>query len=109
MEALHIGEAREMTSIKHLKSGKHGAATVAKYAEHSTKAEGAAGYYNSESAPSRCLSHGTVALGLQGAVRREDLIAVLEGRLPDGADLSARVFFKTMTCNGKSMSISIDL
>ena len=109
MEALHIGEAREMISIKHLKSGKRGAATVTKYAERSTEAEGAAGYYKSESDPSRCLSHGTAALGLQGAVRREDLIAVLEGRQPDGTGLSAGTFFKTMTCNGKSISISIDL
>ncbi len=39
MEALHIGETREMISIKHLKCGKRGAAAFAKYAEHSTKAK----------------------------------------------------------------------
>ena len=76
-----------MLSLKNLKSSGGGARAVASYCEH--RAEGKVGYY-ADGAPSTWHGAGAVALGLQGAVKREDLVAVLEGRLNNGVDLSAR-------------------
>ena len=60
---------------------------MASYCEH--RADGKVGYY-ADGAPSTWHGTGAAVLGLQGAVKRQDLVAALEGRLPDGADLSAR-------------------
>ena len=81
-----------MLRIHHLKSSRS-AGSVADYFEHKRReAEAAqsAGYYQAKSAPSQWLGAGAAALGLQGEVRREDLIELLEGRLPDGTDLAKR-------------------
>ena len=81
-----------MLRIHHLKSSRS-AGSVADYFEHKKReAETArsAGYYEAKAAPSAWLGQGAAALGLQGEVGREQLIALLEGRLPDGTDLSTR-------------------
>ncbi len=58
--------------------------------EHSCDEERAAGYYERGDAPSHWFGAGTRALGLEGAVTRRDLISVLQGRLPNGDDISQR-------------------
>ena len=78
-----------MLSIKNLKSGHAGgAAGVANYCEHRSRANGV-GYY-SGGAPSAWHGAGAEALGLEGPVNRDDLVRVLEGQLPDGTDLTTR-------------------
>ena len=79
-----------MLSIKNLKSGGGGAAAVANYCENEREDGGTTGYYSQGSAPSRWVGRGAEALGLQGSVKREDLIRVLEGRLQNGVDISSR-------------------
>lgn len=81
-----------MLRIKHLKSSRS-ASSIADYFEHKKReaeARASAGYYENKSAPSQWLGKGAEALGLHGAVDREQLIELLEGRLPDGTDLTAR-------------------
>ncbi len=81
-----------MLRIHHLKSSRS-AGSIADYFEHKKReAEAAqsAGYYQAKSAPSQWLGQGAAALGLQGEVDREQLIELLEGRLPDGTDLTQR-------------------
>ena len=82
---------------KHLKVRKGqytGAAAghIAQYCEHTREAEGAAGYYagGTQTAPSLWLGEGAKRLGLTGEVKHDDLIAVLQGKLPNGTDLSKR-------------------
>ena len=80
-----------MISIKNLKGGKAGgAADVARYCEHRHDSEKGVGYYSGDGAPSFWHGAGALALGLEGPVKRDDLVAVLEGRLPDGTDLTKR-------------------
>ena len=50
----------------------------------------ATGYYSKNQAPSRWLGEGARALGLEGAVGDKDLYELLQGRMPDGTDLSKR-------------------
>ena len=82
-----------MLRIKHLKSSRS-AASIADYFEHKkqreAEARASAGYYQDKAAPSQWLGKGAEALGLHGAVDREQLIELLEGRLPDGTDLTQR-------------------
>ena len=81
-----------MLRIHHLKSSRS-SASIADYFEHKKReAEAArsAGYYQAKAAPSQWLGQGAATLGLQGEVGREQLIELLEGRLPDGTDLSTR-------------------
>lgn len=84
---------------KHLKvargqSARVAAEHIANYANeeqaHGVSHEGQPGYYAKADTPSRWIGEGAKALGLEGAVRRDDLIEVLQGRLPDGTDLSKR-------------------
>ena len=88
-----------MISIKNLKGGKGGGAgAVANYCAHElvlhkeahTGAEYTTGYYRDGSTPSAWHGAGAAALGLSGRVDRDDLVHVLEGRLPDGSDLTQR-------------------
>ena len=88
-----------MLRVKPIKSGGP-AVGIADYLEHQHRqtpeetpeasAGGRAGYYSHGAAPSQWLGQGAAALGLQGAVGREQLIELLEGRLPDGTDLTTR-------------------
>ena len=79
-----------MLRIKHLKSGR-GAAGIVDYLENQKQsAEAKVGYYQNKAAPSEWLGQGAATLGLEGAVDRAQLLALLEGRLPDGTDLTAR-------------------
>ena len=79
-----------MLRIKPLKSSR-GPAGIADYLENQkTSAEAKVGYYQKRAAPSEWLGQGAAILGLEGAVDREQLIPLLEGRLPDGTDLTAR-------------------
>ena len=83
-----------MLRIKHLKSGR-GTGRIVDYLEHrqleqQKKSAARIGYYANKAAPSAWLGQGAATLGLAGAVEREQLIALLEGRLPDGTDLTAR-------------------
>ena len=50
----------------------------------------ATGYYSKNQAPSMWLGQGAKLLGLEGAVEDKDLYQLLQGRLPDGTDLSKR-------------------
>ena len=88
-----------MISIKNLKGGQGGGANaVANYCEHElvlhqevhTGTEYTTGYYRDGSTPSAWHGAGAAALGLAGRVDRDDLVHVLEGRLPDGSDLTQR-------------------
>lgn len=47
-------------------------------------------YWQQEAVASRWLGQGAHALGLEGAVTRDDLVATLAGRAPDGTALTAR-------------------
>ena len=81
-----------MLRIKHLKSSRS-AASIADYFEHKKReadARATQGYYENKAAPSAWLGQGAAALGLEGAVDREQLVELLEGRLPDGTDLTKR-------------------
>ena len=82
-----------MLRIKHLKSSRS-AGSIADYFEHkkarAAEAQASAGYYENKAAPSQWLGQGAEALGLHGAVDRKQLIELLEGRLPDGTDLTQR-------------------
>lgn len=84
-----------MLRVKPIKSGGP-AAGVADYLEHrrdheaGDQASAREGYYSAGVAPSQWLGKGAAALGLQGAVDRDQLSALLEGRLPDGTDLTQR-------------------
>ena len=84
---------------KHLKvrkgqTARAAAEHIANYAReeqaHGVIREGQPGYYAKADTPSRWIGEGAKALGLEGAVRRDDLIEVLQGRLPGGTDLSKR-------------------
>ena len=84
---------------KHLKvrkgqTARAAAEHIANYAReeqaHGVTREGQPGYYAKADTPSRWIGEGAMALGLEGAVRRDDLIEVLQGRLPNGTDLSKR-------------------
>ncbi len=84
---------------KHLKvrkgqTARAAAEAVANYAReeqaHGVTREGQPGYYAKADTPSRWIGEGAKALGLEGAVRRDDLIEVLQGRLPNGTNLSKR-------------------
>ena len=77
-----------MLSIKNLKSNSGGAGAVARYCAHHANSRGV-GYY-ADAAPSAWHGAGATALGLTGPVERDDLMRVLEGRLPDGTDLATR-------------------
>ncbi|MHB8333163.1 MAG: MobF family relaxase [Candidatus Dormibacteria bacterium] len=88
-----------MISIKNLKGGQGGGAgAVANYCEHQlvlhqethTRAEYTTGYYRDGSTPSAWHGAGAAALGLSGPVDRDTLVRILEGRLPDGSDLTQR-------------------
>ena len=83
-----------MLSIKSLKGGPGAAASVADYAEHSVDlsrdGESKGGYYAQGGTPSDWYGTGARTLGFQGRVGRDDLVNALEGRLPNGADLSKR-------------------
>lgn len=83
-----------MLRVKPIKNG-GSAGGVADYLEHRQAQEGGGaaakeGYYSHGSAPSRWLGQGAEALGLHGAVERDQLVELLEGRLPDGTDLTQR-------------------
>ena len=82
-----------MLRIKHLKSSRS-AGSIADYFEHKkqrqAEARASAGYYEAKAAPSAWLGQGAQALGLEGEVDRGQLIELLEGRLPDGTDLTKR-------------------
>lgn len=95
-----------MLRIKHLKSGR-GAGGIVDYLENQKKsAEASVGYYQNKAAPSQWLGQGATALGLEGAVDREQLIALLEGRLPDGTDLSIRGGRKDAARLGTDITLS---
>ena len=95
-----------MLRIKHLKSGR-AAAGIADYLENQKpSAEAKVGYYQNKAAPSQWLGHGAATLGLEGAVDREQLIALLEGRLPDGTDLSIRGGRKDTARLGTDITLS---
>ncbi len=80
-----------MISLKNLKGGSSGGArAVAVYGEHVHDRSKGTGYYAGHGAPSAWRGQGAALLGLQGPVAREDLIAVLEGRLPNGDDVAGR-------------------
>lgn len=79
-----------MINLKNLKAGKRGAHDIAKYLEHLRDEGRGVGYYQSGGAPSEWHGSGARDLGLEGAVRTEDLARALEGKLPNGADLSRR-------------------
>ncbi len=71
------------------------ASGIARYCEHSAEPRsagglGPAGYYPWGKAPSRWLGRGAELLGLEGEVKHEDFVAVLQGKLPNGVDLSGR-------------------
>ena len=78
-----------MISIKNLKSGRRGAVDIAHYCEHQHQDKKGVGYY-ADRAPSAWRGQGAAALGLIGPVDRVDLVACLQGRLRNGADLSGR-------------------
>ena len=84
---------------KHLTVGKgqtsaQAANLVANYAEEEQKngasRAGQEGYYQKVDTPSRWYGEGARLLGLEGKVKREDLIEVLQGHLPNGEDISSR-------------------
>ncbi|AWP23161.1 hypothetical protein C4901_07325 [Acidiferrobacter sp. SPIII_3] len=81
-----------MLRIHHLKSSRSPASIVDYFEHKKREAEAArsAGYYQAKAAPSQWLGAGAATLGLRGEVRREDLIELLEGRLPTGEDLTKR-------------------
>ncbi len=84
-----------MLGIKHMSGGSASAGDIADYLESrvrkiESEASNAGGYYENRSAPSFWVGAGADALGLRGAVQRDDLIEVLQGRLPTGDDLSRR-------------------
>ena len=79
-----------MINLKNLKPGKRGAHDIAKYLEHLRDEDRGVGYYQSDGAPSEWYGAGARDLGLERAVRTEDLARILEGKLPDGTDLSKR-------------------
>ncbi|MHB8257641.1 MAG: MobF family relaxase [Acidiferrobacterales bacterium] len=74
-----------MLSLKNLKGS---GAAVAAYGEHRTNDRGV-GYY-AEGAPSAWYGQGAGGLNLRGAVERDTLVAVLQGHLTDGTDLTRR-------------------
>ncbi len=83
-----------MLRVKPIKSG-GSAGGVADYLEHRRdpqvgSADAREGYYSNRGAPSQWLGQGAAALKLQGAVGRDQLVELLEGRLPDGTDLTQR-------------------
>ena len=97
-----------MLRIKHLKSSRS-AASIADYFEHKKReaeARATAGYYENKSAPSQWLGKGAAALGLEGEVGREQLIELLEGRLPDGTDLTQRGGRAAQARRGTDMTYS---
>ena len=94
-----------MLRIKPLKSGR-AAAGITDYLEHRKEPERAVGYYENKTAPSAWLGQGAAALGLEGAVDRAQLIALLEGRLPDGTDLSVRGGRQDAARRGTDLTLS---
>ncbi len=79
-----------MISLKNLKSGQGGAAAIVKYCEHARERDGATGYYQADGVPSHWHGQGAEALGLSGPVSGKTFQQAMEGRLPDGTDLSKR-------------------
>ncbi len=79
-----------MISLKNLKSGPGGAAAIVKYCEHARERDGATGYYQADGAPSHWHGQGAEVLGLTGTVAGKTFQQAMEGRLPDGTDLSKR-------------------
>lgn len=82
-----------MMTLKGLSGGVKAAADVVSYCQHereltpdAAKAKG--GYYDHGGAPSAWGGALAAELGLQGRVRAQDLQALLEGRLPDGAEFA---------------------
>ena len=95
-----------MLRIKHLKSGR-GAGGIVDYLENQKKsAEALVGYYQNKAAPSQWMGQGAATLGLEGAVDREHLVALLEGRLPDGTDLATRGGRKDAARLGTDITLS---
>lgn len=69
-----------------------GASGIAGYLfNEKASAEAKTGYYLRGEAPSQWLGRGAAAMGLQGAVERERFMEMLQGRFPDGSDLSERI------------------
>ena len=81
-------------TVRKGQSARAAAEHVANYAReeqpHGVSREGQPGYYSKADTPSRWMGEGARALGLEGEVRREDLIEVLQGHLPNGEDISSR-------------------
>ncbi len=98
-----------MLRIKHLKSSRS-SASIVDYFEHkkhlAAEAKATAGYYEAKAAPSQWLGKGAAALGLEGEVGREQLIALLEGRLPDGTDLTKRGGRAAQARRGTDLTLS---
>ena len=82
-----------VTPIK-TKKGKSAAQTakdVTKYCQNEKEvADQATGYYSKSQSPSMWLGEGARALGLEGAVDGGRFTELMQGRLPDGTDLSER-------------------
>ncbi len=73
-----------MLSLKGLKGGAGAAKGVVSYCEHELGDGRKDGYYSKGLTPSAWGGSFAAELGLQGAVRAQDLQSLLEGRLPNG-------------------------
>ena len=104
-----IGKPNHLTVHKG-QSARAAAEHVANYANeeqaHGAIREGQEGYYAKADTPSRWIGEGAKALGLEGKVRRDDLVEVLQGRLPNGEDISARGGRKAGRRMGTDLTIS---
>ena len=81
-----IGKPNHLTG-----GGTKAANDVADYLESRARENAnVGGYYENHCAPSFWSGAGAEALGLVGDVKREDLVEVLQGRLPTGEDISSR-------------------
>ena len=76
-----------MISIKHLK-GK--SSKVVKYLNAERERDRTTDYYRDRDAPARWVGAGAAELGLAGEVDNSVLAQMLEGHLPNGADLTGR-------------------
>ena len=96
-----------MIGIKHLKgSGPVAAAAVAEYLKALRNAKGIGYYSEKGGAPSRWLGEGARRLGLEGPVDEKVLTELLQGRLPDGTDISERGGRKASRRMGTDLTIS---
>lgn len=96
-----------MIGIKHLKgSGPAAAAAVAEYLKALRNAKGIGYYSEKGGAPSRWLGEGAKRLGLEGQVDEKALTELLQGRLPDGTDISDRGGRKASRRMGTDLTIS---